>query len=446
MNRNGDHQLDTVDAAIVGGGLAGLTAATYLARDGRPGGRPQSIVVLEKARRAGGRAVTREQEEYHFNLGAHALYLKGQAHQVLKELDVPFTGKPPALGIPRSVVGGEALSLPRIFLTSRVLSVREKMNLMTTFIRLLRTPPVAVEELTVQEWLEKHSDSTAVHQVILSLFRVASYSHAPEQLSAAVLMRQLQLTVNGNALYLDGGWQTLVDGLRTAAEDAGAQIIAGARVATVERRGDASLLILDDGRRLLAGSVILAVGPRAVANLLPENDAVRRWASSATSVQVAALDVGLRRLPRPKVTFAQGIDRPLYYSVHSAAADLAPDGGALVHTLKYLHPDGADDADSAEAELEALLDLMQPGWRDEVVVRRFMPRMTVVRRMATAGEGLSGRPGPEVPGRDGIYVAGDWVGPEGWLADAAVASAKAAARLVLRRPKPSLQSEALEPV
>ena len=438
MNGNGYHESESVDAAIVGGGLAGLIAAAYLARAGR------KVIVLEKARRAGGRAITREQEQFHFNLGAHALYVKGQAHEILQELGVPFTRHLPALGIPRSVVDGEALSLPRILLTSRVLSLREKINLTATFVRILRTPPTAVEDVTVQEWLEKHGESTAVHQVILSLLRVASYSRAPEQLSAAVLMRQIQMTVKGNALYLDGGWQTLVDGLRAAVKKAGARIITGVRVTAVERHDSASHVVLDDGRRLPADFVILAVDPRTVARLLPENEAARRWVDTATPVQVAALDVGLRRLPRPKITFAQGVDRPLYYSVHSAAANLAPDGKALIHTLKYLAPDGDDDPDADEAELEALLDTLQPGWREEVVVRRFMPRMTVVQRMATAGEGLSGRPGPEVPGREGVYVAGDWVGAEGWLADAAAASARTAARLVLQRSKARLQSKAVE--
>ena len=438
MNGNGDRRVETVDAAIIGGGLAGLTAAAYLARAGR------DVAVLEKARRVGGRAVTREQKQFRFNLGAHALYVRGQAYQTLQELGVPFTGRSPALGLPRSIVDGEAISLPRTLLTSHILSAREKLKLTATFIRIMRTPPAAVEHLTVQEWLDQQSDSTAVHQVILALLRVASYVHAPDQLSAAVLMRQIQLVVKGNVVYLDGGWQTLVDGLWEAATAAGARVMSSARVTSIDQDGPASSVVLEDGRRLAARSVILAVSPRAAARLLAHNDAVQRWADTSTPVAVAALDVGLRRLPRPTVTYAQGIDHPLYYSVHSAAADLAPDGGALVHTLKYLAPDADHNPDADEAELEALLDELQPGWRDDVVVRRFLPRMTVVHRLATAGEGLSGRPGPEIPGREGIYVAGDWVGPDGWLADAAVASGRAAARLVLRRPVPSLQSKAIE--
>jgi hypothetical protein len=46
--------------------------------------------------------------------------------------------------------------------------------------------------------------------------------------------------------------------------------------------------------------------------------------------------------------------------------------------------------------------------------------------------GFAGRPGPREPRIDGFYVAGDWVGPEGFLADASLASARTAAELALK--------------
>ncbi|MFQ5556512.1 MAG: hypothetical protein ACE5GB_03250 [Acidimicrobiales bacterium] len=53
--------------------------------------------------------------------------------------------------------------------------------------------------------------------------------------------------------------------------------------------------------------------------------------------------------------------------------------------------------------------------------------MTWSRRTAVA----PGRPGVRVPGRRRLFVAGDWVGAEGLLADAAVASGRAAAASVI---------------
>jgi len=64
------------------------------------------------------------------------------------------------------------------------------------------------------------------------------------------------------------------------------------------------------------------------------------------------------------------------------------------------------------------------------VERRFLPRMAVVSALATAADGgLSGRPDAAVLETPGLFLAGDWVGPDGWLADSALASGRRAAQL-----------------
>jgi hypothetical protein len=53
------------DAAIVGGGMAGLTVACYLARAG------VDVTVFEKAPELGGRAATQNVDGFRFNRGGH---------------------------------------------------------------------------------------------------------------------------------------------------------------------------------------------------------------------------------------------------------------------------------------------------------------------------------------------------------------------------------------
>jgi hypothetical protein len=74
------------------------------------------------------------------------------------------------------------------------------------------------------------------------------------------------------------------------------------------------------------------------------------------------------------------------------------------------------------AELEELLDLLQPGWREQVVTTRLSPRLVVSHALVTP----AGRPDCDV-GLPHLRIAGDWVGSEGMLADAALASARRAA-------------------
>jgi hypothetical protein len=92
--------------------------------------------------------------------------------------------------------------------------------------------------------------------------------------------------------------------------------------------------------------------------------------------------------------------------------------------MKYLRPGDTHDARANERELNEVLDLVQPGWRERVVARRFLPNLVASNAVVIAG---ARRPPPDATSIEGAFVAGDWVGDEGLLADAALASAKGAA-------------------
>jgi pyruvate/2-oxoglutarate dehydrogenase complex dihydrolipoamide dehydrogenase (E3) component len=68
-----------------------------------------------------------------------------------------------------------------------------------------------------------------------------------------------------------------------------------------------------------------------------------------------------------------------------------------------------------------------------MVRQRFMPDMVVYNAIVTAEqEGTPGRPDTKFPQTENLYIVGDWVGPEGLLADASFASARRAAKQILK--------------
>jgi phytoene dehydrogenase-like protein len=202
---------------------------------------------------------------------------------------------------------------------------------------------------------------------------------------------------------------------------------------TRDMTGAVSSVRLGDGRELEASTVVVASSPSIVAAMVEnsEQTSLAGWADQAIPVRAACLDLALSQLPKPKTTFALGMDRPHYFSVHSAAARLAPEGSAMIHAAKYLPPDHNDSSESVEQELESLLDLVQPGWRNVIVHRRFLPDMIVMNALPLASlDGTRGRPDPQVVDVPGLFIAGDWVGEEGLLVDASLASARRAAELI----------------
>lgn len=416
------------EVVVVGGGLAGLTAANFAAKAGA------ATILLERASGVGGRAATHDENGFRFNVGPHALYDGGPAHRILTGLGVRFSGRKPAASGGLAYNSGGLSALPGGFvslLTTDLLTLSGKLELGSVLGSLGRIDAARLEGQTLRQWLDATFRDEVVRGLVEALMRVTAYANDPERSSAAASVAQLQAGLGKGVLYLDGGWETLASGLRESAEASGAVVRTGARVRSVKAGGGGVDVSLDDGETVRARVAILAVPPPVAAALAEGEGAatLARWAEEAIPVKAACLDLGLRRLPDPRRLFVVGIDRPWYFSVHSATARLAPEGAALVHVAKYLGPEPGDPKD-VEAELEEFCDAVQPGWRAEVVERRYLPSMLVTGALVAAGWK---RPGPEVPGAPSLLVAGDWVGAESMIADTAVSSGRAAGIEAARR-------------
>jgi phytoene dehydrogenase-like protein len=416
------------DLVVVGGGLSGLVAATVAARNGL------RVVLLEKAD-LGGRAQTQVRDGYSLNLGAHALYRGSAGVRVLRELGVEPRGSSPSVSGGFAVRAGARHTLPggpTSLLITGLLGLGAKLEVARLLgsVATLDTAPLA--SLPIAPGLERVASRPEVRDLLRALLRLATYTNDPETQSAGAALDQLKLALKDNVLYLDGGWQTLVEGLRAAAEKAGVEIRTGAAVERLEADESFRAVRFRNGSRLTARAAVLAMGPEEASSLVQNgcHPELARWARESIPVRAACLDLALRGLPYPRRRFALGIDRPLYLSVHSAVAALAPEGGALVHLLHYLPGGEAGDPELVQRELADLMTLIQPGWQERVVHQRFLPHVTVSHRVVSARDGgLAGRPGPAVPGTRNLYVAGDWVGREGQLADASLASGHRAGSL-----------------
>jgi phytoene dehydrogenase-like protein len=452
------------DVVVVGAGLAGLAAGATAAGAG------MSTLVLD-SHHAGGRASTDERGRYRFNRGAHALYQGGEAMAVLARLGVSAPGSPPPAGGARGRLGEQVDVLPATastLLRSKLLSWRGKLAVARFLGGVKKWRPGDLAGLTIGQWLDSFGLPDDARRLALFLVRTTSYLNDEHHVSADVAASQIQMALANNVRYLDGGWASLVEGLAAAARRHGAQIRAGAAVTAIcpagagngrssatpvvaqERRMDrgtgrassapptsdepwsgGDLTVVVDGREIGAGAVVLAAGsPEADAALLGGRPAA--WAGLGPMVEASCLDLGLRQGLAQPVLF--GIDPPIYLVDHAPSArGLAPEGGGLVHVLHYLPLGHETPADRLRAGLEehARLAGVDPALVEE---QRFLRRMTVVSATPTpAAGGLAGRPAIDSTGVDGVFVAGDWVGPKGWLADCSLSSGEAGGAAAARR-------------
>ncbi|MCY0999428.1 FAD-dependent oxidoreductase [Myxococcus sp. MISCRS1] len=420
--------MEAKKVAVVGGGLGGLATAALLARGGC------AVTLYERSKHLGGRAQTTDVEGFRFNLGPHALYRAGAGMRVLGRLGVKPRGRVAGeSGGSYALRAGRLHTLPRgpvSLLTTDVLQLSSKLEMARLLASLRRVDTEPLTHVPMRQWLDTRMSREDGRALVAALVRVATYASDLDALSAEAAVTQVQLAIEAGVLYLDDGWAALVDAVAAVAKASGATLELSARVeGVVVEQGQVRGLRLSDGSVCAADAVVLAGSPRDVASLLPEDAVLAKEAEGATPIRAATLELGLSRLPRSESLFALGVDGPWYASVHSAYARLGPEGGAMVHVMKYLSPSAPE---ATEAELEAVMDALQPGWREVLVARRFRPALVVSHWLPTASTGgLSGRPAPAVPHVAGLFRVGDWVGGEGMLSDASFASAESVERALL---------------
>lgn len=421
-----DPNPSTFDTAVIGAGLAGLVAANRLADAGR------SVIVVDGLGASGGRARTSLLADHLVNQGPHALYVGGHADRALRRLGIPVEGGAPPTRGTRCLYDDRLHLLPAgpvSLLRTSLLSPVEKMTVGALLARLPRLDPVPLDDVTVDDWIDSVTRREAVRNLLAALFRLATYVNCPELLSAGAALRQLSMAVDDGVLYLHGGWQTLVDGLTTRAEAAGVVFRYDGSVTGV--LGESPRLAIRTATEDLSArtTIVAAGGPETAERLTGATGLVE---AAGPPTRVAVLDLALDHQPDHR--FVLGIDHPVYFSVHGPPARLAPDGQATASAVRYLHPRADGPADENRSALEDIA-AASGVQASSLLADRYLHAMTVTHGIPLAERGgLAGRPGIDAADRPGVLIAGDWVGPEGMLADAAAASAWAAADVLLGTP------------
>lgn len=406
---------------MVGSGIAGLCAAIEAGRAG-------AAVFLLASAPPGGRARTAVSDSgFRLNVGPHALYTDGELHELLTGLGVALGGGPPALRGARLRHGGATCAMPtgvRSLAATGLLTVAGKARFARFLRRLTGTDPAGLAGTPVSEWLGSAGLDAPGRSLAAALVRLATYDAHHDEFSADAALVQLKRSLRGGVTYIDGGWERIVSALLDEAVALGVRLAEPQRVLEV-RTG---CVVTNRTTWNPAAVVLGGLPPESVGELVGRPDVALR---SGHVVHAAVLDIGTRTPARPTDApsgFLLGVDEPLYWSRHSPPADLAPPGTQLYSAMRYLGPGHDPDPDALRRELRdhaRMAGVEEPS----VVHERYLHRLVVAQGSPTAaGGGLAGRPAVDSLGVPGVFIAGDWVGPDGLLADAAAASGRAAGR------------------
>lgn len=373
------------EITVIGGGVAGLTAAITCAEGGA------SVRLFEAHETVGGRARSTD-GPYKANLGPHAIYRGGVLWDWLTTRGLmPALARPLLTGV-RFHHEGAIHRTPPLSLIPPGLRLRGRM---------------APVDQAFRSWVTDHSDA-ATADFLSSLAGVYTFYHDPGELSAAFVWERTQrllLTARPPARFVVGGWTMLVAALERHARSLGVTIVTGERVESLPDPPLIVALELCDARRLL-------------------DDDTLQWLSGRT----ACLDLGLReRSGDPWIV--SDLESSGWIERYSAQdRSLAPAGEQLVQAQMPIRPD--EDADDTTTRLEGLLDASFEDWRGRVAWRR--RQVMDGRSGALDLPGTTWRDRPAIDRGDGTFLCGDQVAAPGCLSEVSFASAIDAGTLALK--------------
>jgi squalene-associated FAD-dependent desaturase len=292
-----------VKAVVIGGGLAGITAAIALAQAGH------EVTLLEAKPRLGGATMSFSRDGLVIDTGQHVFLrcctayrglldrLGMAAHAPLQpRFDVTVVSPARRARLKRGRVPAPLHMLPALlgypFLT---FAERSRLSRAALAFKRLNEADPKTDELRLGDWLAAHGQDARTRRVLWDLFSISSLNVPGDDASLALAATVVKTGLLGDAGAADIGVPALSLGeLHGAAAERllaklGATVRLSTKVAAIEVKSDSEFLIrlTEEGSAgangdILADAVVLAVPHEQAAKLIPDGalpaETVHGWA------------------------------------------------------------------------------------------------------------------------------------------------------------------------
>ncbi len=430
---------------VVGGGLAGITAALRCRDAGC------EVTLLEARPRLGGATSSFRRGGLSVDTGQHVFLRCYTAYRALlgrlgmtrhvhvqRRFAVPLLRPDGARTVLRRTGLPAPAHLAPALLGHRLLRPAQRLAAARTGLALRRLDPddPALDAMSFGQWLAGRREPAEVIEALWGLFTVAALNAAPADASLALAVKVFRTGLLDDAEAGDLGVPLLPLGelhgeaAQRALTAAGASVRLRTRATGLRRTGDGYLVVVAGGAAVAADAVVVAVPHQAAAALLDGLDlpGVASWAALGASPIVNAHVVFDR--PVTDLPFAGVVGSPLQWIFDRTAVAGAPSGQYLAVSLSAAAAELAERTGALLATLLPALCGLFPGAAQAEVTDSFVtrePRATF--RQAPGTRRLRPPAGTALPG---LALAGAWT-DTGWpdTMEGAVRSGESAAAAVL---------------
>jgi 15-cis-phytoene desaturase len=422
------------DVIIVGGGLAGLSAAAYLSSKGK------KIVLLERGA-LGGRAVTLKIKGFHFNFGAHAIYgrdtsvLRTFEHELGLKIDWQDFNPNKAkydLGDDLTAVPANVQGLFRTKLLKGLDKVAFTFEVLKTMLKMETGHP----HLSIGKWLERQHISDDVKEMMLTLASSNFFTREPEKIPSDVFFNYYRrlFTTNKPVAYIGGGWQALIDEFVRVIEQNNGTILTKTKVESFRVENDRVVAAVTAEGEITGDEFISCIPPKEMVKAFRETKLEHAIAQYANydPTYVVVYDIGLKeRIDVPYTYIYDKCNNIFITDISYYDTTCVPEGGQLLQATAYINTEDLGNKEAIEqrkAQIEQLYDKHFAGWREQLVVPRVSTRAVVQEIKWT----MTQKPLPNyLPDYRNLFFAGDWCEGQGQLSELSFSSAYEVCKLIL---------------
>ena len=404
--------------AVVGGGLAGITAALGCADAGI------RVTLHESRPRLGGLTHSFQRDGVWIDNGQHVFMRCCTSYRALLDrlgvgdlvrmqsrLDVPVrSGSHPGVARLRRNRLPAPLHLGNALLGYRWLTPLDRVQVIRAALALGRVDRTRADDESFGDWLRAHGQSERAIEAVWGLIGVATLNASADEASLALAATVFQIGLLESADAADLGWAVVPlqrlhgDAAERALDEVGVDLRLGSRVRD---------LVADGEQWLVEGEahddVIVATPPSTTETLLPEGALVlpAGWSAELGSSPILNLHIRLDRkvLDAP---FVAAVDSPLQWVFdRTAASGLDPREGQYV-AVSLSAADDLIDRPVAELRDWALPHLARllPAMADAEVKEFLVTREPHATFRPRPGNGRLRSPATTL--LPGLHLAGAW--------------------------------------
>jgi 15-cis-phytoene desaturase len=398
-------------AIVIGGGLAGLTAATLLAKDGF------EVHLFERSAQTGGRSFTVEKSNFIVNYGAHAVFGYDQSYlkyiNELLDLNlelIPFSPEKVKYEINNELTNSPA-HLKGIF-TTELLSGMGRFDFIKALMHLFLADPNDIEQISFGEWMSLQDYREDVKRLIITLATSNFFTAEPEKLKASQVILFYQKLFNSSApvSYLKNSWKQLIVKLEKRLLDYGGKIHFRSSLKQVIVIDKKVKEVVINEEKITGDVFIFAIPPELLIKTFDSNHQIllKRF-TDLVPTKVTILDIGFEQSYEIEYPYLFDVDHKLLITSSSFYdKSIVPNKGQLLQAIAYLKASDYNNKESLnqrKEELEEFVEQYFPNWKENAKYKRYISEVNVQLIQHRIGQ----EPLPTfLEELDDVYFCGDW--------------------------------------